>query len=410
MSKIIVPKDTITRWKNVSVKINSLAPNCDIIARKINSMKNSKIGKSSSYYNDFSVSKDSLLTKISVLIIELSSSAESFQNVDRDLDKRIKKSIFDDNKLIPGKIVSYKLLSKLKNQRTVLQKIFSVSKNLDTDYRNQKLSDCEWILDCILQDRLLNSILNRDEIVDKTLHKLRELSKFAFSVYEDKVNEQILSESREQRSTTFSKTSETDGIDDIKEQLKDQTTELSNDPKLSNFEGQFNQSFKFPGGISRINKGKTNLEDNKSFLEDIEKFENTILKSPDNFYDSKLSNFDDNLTTKNQSRFQRTKRKKFKKRKNRKERLKEKKMMDFLGMDNLITHDSIMSETNQMRLSHLIGSNANDKIEEKDTETETESDFETPKKKYKKVVIRNDIGKIDQKISVSNFNCSCRVF
>jgi hypothetical protein len=89
------------------------------------------------------------------------------------------------------------------------------------------------MLDCILQDRLLNSILNRDQIIDKTLQKLRELSKYAFSVYEDKVNEQILSESRERRSTNNSKSSETDGvegldgIDDIQKQLKEQTTDIS---------------------------------------------------------------------------------------------------------------------------------------------------------------------------------------
>ena len=85
-------------------------------------------------------------------------------------------------------------------------------------------------------------------------------------------------------------------------------------------------------------------------------------------------------------------------------------MMDILGMDHLIGQDSLISETNTMRLSTLIGSNMNDKIEEKDMETETESDYESTNKKYKKVVYRNDIGKIDQKISVSNFNCSCRVF
>ena len=230
MSKIIVPKDSILQWKNVSIKINSLAPNCDQIAQKLKSMSASKIGKSSSYYNDFSVSKDSLLTKISVLIIELSSSAESFQNIDKDLHKRIKKSIFNNEQMVPGKIVPYKLLNKLKNQRTVLQKIFSVSKNLDTNHQSQKLSDCEWMLDCILQDKLLNSILNRDQIIDKTLQKLRELSKYAFSVYEDKVNEQILSESSEKRSTVYSKTSETDGMEDIdtlQKQLKEQSNDIS---------------------------------------------------------------------------------------------------------------------------------------------------------------------------------------
>ena len=193
MSKIIVPKDSISKWKEVSVKINSLAPNCDLIAQKMDSVQSAKSAKWS-YYHDLSTNKDSLLTKISVLIIELSSSAEAFEKVDLDLRKRLKKSIFDGGEMVPGRIVSFKLLNKLKNQRKVLQKIFSASKNLDMSYQNQKLLDCQWILDCILQDRLLNSILNRDRIVDKTLLKLRELSKYAFSVYEDKVNEQILGE------------------------------------------------------------------------------------------------------------------------------------------------------------------------------------------------------------------------
>jgi hypothetical protein len=151
------------------------------------------------------------------------------------------------------------------------------------------------------------------------------------------------------------------------------------------------------------------LEDNKSFLEDIEKFETTILKSPENFYDSKLSNFDDNITTRNQSRVQ-SRRFKPKKKEKKKQRIKEKNMIDILGMDHLIGQESIISETNTMRLSTLMGSKMNEKIEEKDMETETESEYETTNKRIKKVVYRNDIGKIDQKISVSNFNCSCRVF
>ena len=219
MSKIIVPKNSISQWKKVSVKINSLAPNCDLIAQKIDSVHASKIGKSNSYYNDFSMNKDSLLTKISVLIIELSSSAEAFQNVDQDLKKRLKNSIFNKGEMVPGRIVSYKLLNKIKNQRKVLQKIFSASKNLSTSNENQKLLDCEWTLDCILQDKLLTSILNRDQIIDKTLLKLRELSQYAFSVYEDKVNEQILGEEKDRKGSLFNpKTS-----DESQKEEKDHT-------------------------------------------------------------------------------------------------------------------------------------------------------------------------------------------
>lgn len=389
MSKIIVPKDSISSWKDVSVKINSLAPNCDFLAKKINSMQTSKMSKSSGYYNDFSANKDSLLTKISVLIIELSSSAEAFESVNQDLKKRLRKSTFANGRQVPGHIVPFHLLNKLKNQRIVLQKIFSASKKVEMDYQNQKLMDCEWMLSCILQDRLLNSILNRDQILDKTLEKLRELSRFAFSIYEDKINEQILGETKE---TNFA----SNGVGK-EEPIQTGTTEERGRDRLTEaFSNGHSQLLKFPRGISRINKGKQNTDDNRSFLEDLEQFENTILKSPE-FYDSTMSNFHDNITRKEHSRME------FKRKKPKKQRVE-----DYVQIRPFTRRESSTSEMNTMGLSQLIGSTINEEAGE--DESDVPIKFGSRSKRVKKMVIHNNIEKIDQKISVKNFNCSCRVF
>lgn len=429
MSKIIVPTESISRWRDLSAKINSLAPNCDLIARKMNSVHSSKISKSGSYYHDFSVNRDSLLTKISVLIIELSSSAEAFQKVHMDLKKRLKKSIFDEGEMVPGKIVSRKLLTKLKNQKMVLQKIFSASKNLDMDYnKNQKLMDCQWMLEIIMKDRLLNSILSRDEIIDKILIKLRELYKHAFSVYEDKVNEQILGEEGKKDCTESFKNIESKLQTGEKKKKKDnwykeimkeedkrrmQTEDEGSNRLTQGGNNMSSESTLFPVALSRINKGKQILEDNQSFMEDIEQLENTILKSPEDFYDSNISNINEHLTLKGKSKFRptRERRKKKTKKEKMKKILNDKKIMEFLDMEQLTHNESCLSEDRKFYFSHIIGSN-NDKMEKKtsETETETEYDYEDGDSRVKKVIYRNQIGNIDQKISVSNFNCSCKIF
>ena len=139
------------------------------------------------------------------------------------------------------------------------------------------------------------------------------------------------------------------------------------------------------------------MEDNQSFLDEIKQFETTILKSPDEFYDSDISNMNDDKTVKPSVQFKK------------KEFEVDEKVMDLLRMEQLTQTESIMSEKNRQQLSYLIGTGKR-KSAKKSLDTETETDSDDDDRRVKKVVYRNDIGKIDQKISVSNFNCSCRVF
>jgi hypothetical protein len=59
-----------------------------------------------------------------------------------------------------------------------------------------------------------------------------------------------------------------------------------------------------------------------------------------------------------------------------------------------------------------VSSQCEDKNKQKEMETDTESEMEDDmeRKPIKKVIYRNQIGKFNQNISVSNFNCACRVF
>ena len=183
------------------------------------------------------------------------------------------------------------------------------------------------------------------------------------------------------------------------------------------------RSLKFPGGISKINKGKGMLEDTQSFLEDIEQIENTIIQAPDMYFGSKLSNLDENKTLKGIHQLLSNKKKK--KRRNKKRRkktrktkigesaaLNEQKMLHFLKLGNLAKKDSLMSGLGNFGISGLINGQTPEKISELASETDSEIEFETnpSKKAINQVIYHNDIGKIDQKISVSNYTCSCTIF
>jgi hypothetical protein len=172
-----------------------------------------------------------------------------------------------------------------------------------------------------------------------------------------------------------------------------------------------NRSFFFPEAISRINKGKQGIEDNQSFLEDLEHLEDTILKSPDDFYDSKISNMNDNITLKQRSQLKFKKKKKKTKRKNKKI-LNDKKIMEFLNMEQQTQTESQLSDDKKFYFSQIVSSQCEDKNKQKEMETDTESEMEDDmeRKPIKKVIYRNQIGKFNQNISVSNFNCACRVF
>lgn len=192
LSKVILTQEIMDKWKQISTRIECLAPNCDFVAQRMELSETSDTGKSS-YYEELPISRETLLTKISVVIIELTSSAEAFLKNEKELRRRIQKLGVEDGR-VPGRLVGFRTICRLKNQRKVLQKIFETSKNIDREEENHRLAESQWMLDVIMKDRILTAILDRDEIVQKTLGKLRELSKFAFSIYEDKLNEQILNE------------------------------------------------------------------------------------------------------------------------------------------------------------------------------------------------------------------------
>ena len=194
---------------------------------------------------------------------------------------------------------------------------------------------------------------------------------------------------------------------------------------MKGLNNQSMQSLKFPNGISKISDEKQVYENSVSFLEELEQWEGTMVNESLNFYNSKISNLNDHDTLKfrdkkkNRQRKRKQKNKQVKNRRRVKETtskkkmktMKNKRMLDFLKFDE---NDLNSSDVSKMRISMLINSQQQSKISEviSDTDSEMEdSNYDTSRKhRSKNIVIRNSIGKIDQKINVSNYNCSCRVF
>lgn len=169
-------------------------------------------------------------------------------------------------------------------------------------------------------------------------------------------------------------------------------------------------SFMLPGGISKIKCNQRGNEDNASFLEDLEQIETTMARNPDSFYDSRSTIQRGRMDSASTDRRMTRRIKRSKQRRS----MKKKRKADPLDM---LKWGKGGPKSSQLEgfgdLRKFMQGYGNSQIME--MESETESDVEDGRersghRRVKKIVFKNDIGKIDQKINVSNFNCSCRVF
>ena len=173
----------------------------------------------------------------------------------------------------------------------------------------------------------------------------------------------------------------------------------------------------YSGGVSVIGNKKNEVEIGRSFYEDLKEMNDTINESRHYVCRSKMSNLDDIHTLKNQRM---TKNKRKNKRNPQKidpsnfgfdKRYKQPKMLDFLKHTNLSGRDSIASDLGALGINKLLGNQFMEKNKGSDSNLDTDSYEEIyEKKKMNHIVYKNNIGKLDQKISVSNYNCSCSIF
>lgn len=184
-------------------------------------------------------------------------------------------------------------------------------------------------------------------------------------------------------------------------------------------------SFMLPGGISKIKWTQRLGEDDESFFDDLEQIETTMAGEGISLYDSRSTiprgRMDSAATDRRMTRNGRTSirgltksrkkkhrnsgKKKYSKAKARGKGLNVLEGVKLGGADGLGTQLENLGDLR--RFMHGYG---NSRIMEMESETESELEDERRGRRVKKIVFKNDIGKIDQKINVSNFNCSCRVF
>lgn len=146
--------------------------------------------------------------------------------------------------------------------------------------------------------------------------------------------------------------------------------------------------------ILEINGDQEDSNSENQMLQLLNEIQNTSdLRVPSRFnseiIEPRRHNSVSNLgTVKTKNKFRRKKQKKSKKRFN------EKKLSELIGQNSDFT------EIGSVALRELITNNVTNKLHEQDVEDDSEEE----------VIYQNNINKIEQKINVSNMNCSCRVF
>lgn len=168
---------------------------------------------------------------------------------------------------------------------------------------------------------------------------------------------------------------------------------------------------------------KTNQETAPSFYEDLKEMNDTIVESRNLFYQPQINNDNDEIhTIKNQKmkrNIKKTKPKKnrtIKKENNQIEldiQQKQPKMLDFLKFTNFSGREAKASDIGTAGLNDLLNNQLKNNQGRGNFYSGLDTDYYEEicdKESVKQIIYKNDIRKIDQKISVNNYNCSCSIF
>ena len=161
-------------------------------------------------------------------------------------------------------------------------------------------------------------------------------------------------------------------------------------------------SLQFPNRFSRISRDIPRNTSNQFDMETINQLLDVDQTKREFLTQSRISNskidplFSNKSTVRINGRNKKRRRFRGRKKKHKKSAFDSKKFSD------LFTKNSDFTEIGNLALQELLKNNVSHKLDEIYSCKESESEDE--------VVYRNHIGTVEQKIKVSNTNCSCRVF